>query len=120
MTDVEKDPDFSGKWRNQLGSEMELAVQADDRITGVFRSGVGAVDPHREFPLVGYRSGDVISFCVSFGRFGLAAWVGQHNAAAGGVEQITTMWHLAENVPEELERAWLWSGVKAGSDTFVR
>jgi hypothetical protein len=30
------------------------------------------------------------------------------------------MWHLAENVPEELERAWLWSGVKAGSDTFVR
>lgn len=119
MTDAAKDPDFSGKWRNQLGSEMEIAVQPDHRITGVFRSGVGAVDPQREFPLVGFQSGDVMTFCVSFERFGLAAWVGQHTTA-GGVEQIVTMWHLAENVPEELERAWLWSGVKAGSDTFVR
>jgi hypothetical protein len=110
---------FSGKWRNQLGSEMELSVTPEGRVAGQFRSAVGTASHAHSYPLVGFAESDLISFCVSFGGHGVAAWVGQHTVRQGR-ERIATMWHLEQDIPNEQEARWLWSGVRAGSDVFTR
>ncbi len=116
---AERGPDLSGRWRSQCGSEMVLHVSEDGHVKGSYRSAVGSVDPLSEFPLVGWASGDLLSFTVSFGGRGIAAWVGQH-AGATAEGHITALWHLAEDIPEDLEPGWLWYGVKTGADTFSR
>jgi hypothetical protein len=113
------EPDFSGRWHNQNGSELELQVAVDGRVSGWFRSAVGSVRHDRAFPLVGWRSGDLIGFCVSFADSGLAAWTGQHTVS-GTLERIETLWHLAHDIPAESEPKWLWSSVRSGADHFVR
>lgn len=112
-------PDLTGKWRNQHGSELDLVPQAGEKLSGVFRSGVGAVDPGQAFQVEGFQSGDLVTFCISFGSYGVAAWVGQHTVEAG-LERLSTLWHLAENIVEEYEPTWLWYGIKAGADEFRR
>jgi hypothetical protein len=112
-------PDFGGKWHNQNGSELELRVGADGRVTGSFRSGVGSVPHDRSFPLTGWHSGDLIAFCVRFDGAGLAAWSGQHTVS-GGLEKLETLWHLAQDIPPESEPRWLWSAIRTGADHFVR
>jgi hypothetical protein len=116
MTDT---TDFAGKWHNQNGSEMELHVAADGRVSGWFRSAVGSVPHDRSFPVVGWRQGDLIAFCVSFEAAGVVAWAGQHTVS-NGVERVETLWHLAHDIPDASEPRWLWSGVRAGADHFVR
>ncbi len=112
--------DFSGTWYNQHGSEMRLTVAADGKVTGTFHTGVGSPRPAEVFPLIGFVCGDLISFSVNFGKYqSLTAWTGQH-AMEDGVETIETMWHLAINIEERAEKDWLWSGIRAGADTFHR
>ena len=73
-----------------------------------------------EFDLVGFASGDLISFTVDFGKYGsLTSWCGQHTDSGTGAI-IKTMWLLAKNVPDELEPANLWGAVLTGSDNFTR
>lgn len=111
---------FSGKWRNQLRSEMELSVSAE-KVTGKYRTGVGLPQPAEEFNLIGFGSGDLLAFVVDFGKYGsLTAWAGQHTFDDAGVGQIRTMWHLAKNVKDEDEPTQLWGGVLAGADVFFR
>jgi hypothetical protein len=112
-------PEFTGRWHNQNGSELELQVAADGRVSGWFRSAVGSVRHDRTFAVAGWRSGDLIGFCVSFAESGVASWAGQHTVS-GGLEKIETLWHLAHDVPAESEPKWLWAGVRSGADRFVR
>lgn len=110
--------DFSGKWKNELKSEMELQVSASGSVTGLYRTGVGNPGPAEEFDLVGFASGDLVSFTVNFGKYGsLTSWVGQHSTDGQG-GYIQTMWHLAKNVTDDKEPANLWGAVLTGSDTF--
>jgi len=111
---------FNGKWRNELHSVMDLVVDAVGAVTGTYRTGVGSPSPTEEFDLVGFASGDLISFTVNFGEYGsLTSWVGQHTTEGGG-ERIKTMWHLAKNVEDANEPASLWGAVLTGADTFRR
>lgn len=111
---------FNGKWRNELRSEMDLVVDAVGAVTGKYRTGVGSPSPTQEFDLVGFASGDLLSFTVNFGEFGsLTSWVGQHTAEAGA-EKIKTMWLLAKNVEDVNEQTSLWGAVLTGADTFRR
>jgi len=111
---------FSGKWRNQLGSEMELATDVSGRVTGRYRTNVGSPQPAEEFDLTGFVTGDLIVFCVNFGKYGSAtSWAGQHTREAGG-ERLHTLWHLAQNIPDVNEPTGLWRGILAGADTFFR
>jgi len=111
---------FNGRWRNQLHSEMDLAVDAVGSVTGKYRTGVGSPSPTQEFDLVGFASGDLLSFTVNFVQFGsLTSWVGQHTVEGGG-EKIKTMWILAKNVEDSNEPAALWGAVLTGADTFRR
>ncbi len=114
------DVDFSGEWHNQHGSEMRLKVLPDGKVSGTFHTGVGSPRPSEEFPLVGFVCGDLITFCVNFGKYeSAAAWTGQHTLE-DGVETIESMWHLAINIEDRAEKDWLWSGIRAGADTFHR
>jgi len=112
--------DFSGKWRNELHSEMTLQVDAQGNVTGKYKTGVGTPAPSEEFNLVGFASGDLLSFTVNFGTYGsLASWAGQHTEE-NGTGVIKTIWLLARNVKDPDEPKNLWGAVLTGYDNFQR
>lgn len=113
--------DFSGKWKNNLKSDMTLAIDASGKVTGKYRTGVGNPTPAEEFDLVGFATGDLLSFTVNFGQYGsLTSWVGQLTKDAQGVDQIKTMWLLSRNIADPDEDAGLWGSVLTGADFFFR
>ena len=59
--------DFAGVWRNELGSEMEVQIN-DNTVSGIYRTNVGSPKPTEEFALVGFATGDLITFTVNFGE----------------------------------------------------
>lgn len=112
--------DFNGTWRNELGSEMQLAVDALGAVTGLYRTGVGAPGAVEEFPLVGFATEDLLSFTVNFGIYGsLTSWAGQHTVEAGA-EVVKTLWLLAKNVKDPDEPANLWGATLTGYNNFRR
>lgn len=114
------DIDFSGTWHNQHGSQLNLTIGDGGRVTGAFHTAVGTPSPAEGFPLAGFVLGDLITFSVSFGRYqSVTAWTGQHTVE-DGVEKIDSMWHLAVNIEDREEKDWLWAGIRAGADVFLR
>lgn len=110
---------LTGRWRNRLGSTLELAVSDDHEIHGTYHAVVGEVNPKLPFRVVGFIEGEAVSFCVDFGRRGsVASWSGHHLQDEHG-ERLVTLWHLARPVQEtqtvDVSRAML-----AGADEFVR
>lgn len=109
-----------GYWVNQHGSLLNIYLTDGDKITGSFRSGVGAHEKDEEFTAAGLVSDNLISFSVNFESHGcLTSWIG-HYTNCDGKESIETMWHLARMIPEGNEKNALWSGVWTGADRFVR
>ncbi len=112
--------DFSGKWTNRLGSEMNLSASETGKLQGTFQTHVGTPSPAESFDLVGFVSGDLITFTVDFRPHGsLAAWAG-HYAVVSSTERIYTLWHLAENIKDEEKPTNLWAGILAGANVFER
>jgi hypothetical protein len=111
---------LNGRWRNRLGSVMELAVGEGDVVTGTYRSGVGTAHPDGSFPLTGYALADAVVFCVDFRPHGsVAAWTG-HHVATGDGDRLVTLWHLAQPMSGAHGVSGLWQGVLAGADDFER
>lgn len=109
----------TGRWRNRLGSTMELTVGDNHQIHGTYHAVMGEVNPTLPFPVVGFIEGEAVSFCVDFGRRGsVASWAGHHLHDEQG-ERLVTLWHLARPVEVtgavDVSRAML-----AGADEFVR
>jgi hypothetical protein len=112
--------DFSGAWRNQRGSSLELRVDERGLVGGTFRTAVGVPTSQEHFPVCGFVQGDLIAFTVSFAPHdSVTAWVGQHTVIRGR-ERIETLWHLAKDIPDEEEERGLWAGILAGADAFER
>jgi hypothetical protein len=111
---------FDGTWVNELGSTMRLSVSEDGKIRDEYRTAVGSPTAGEVFELVGFATGDLISFTVNFGKYGtLTSWVGQHtNEGEGAI--IKTMWLLAQNVPDLQEPSKLWGSVLTGYNNFTR
>lgn len=112
--------DFTGTWKNQLGSLLELLMDGDE-IRGRFESAVGERDKQPHWVAVsGKAQDDLITFCASLPAHGsLVSWVGQHTIR-GGSSQIQTQWLHVTNVPEDREHAWMWSANRIGFDIFER
>jgi hypothetical protein len=109
-----------GRWRNQLGSTLELQVGPDDAVTGTFRAAVGTVHAERDYHVSGYALGNAVAFCVDFRPHGsVATWTG-HHVEDGRGERLVTLWHLAQPVDEPHGGTELWRGVVAGADEFQR
>ncbi len=111
-------PDFSGLWRNQIGSTMNITVQGSD-VDGIYTSASSSVGGPIAGPLKGCVAGDLISFIVLWPGGSQTAWVGQ---MTGTEEQpiIKTLWHLVTNVPDPNEPKELWTSTYAGADEFTR
>lgn len=112
---------FDGTWKNRLDSEMELSSDKSGKIIGKYRTGVGKPTSTEEFDLNGFISGDLIVFCVNFGKYGsLTSWAGQHTVDEADNEKIYTLWHLVRNVKDEDEDEKLWASILAGSNEYAR
>lgn len=86
MSDV-----FSGKWKNQLGSLLDLQV-ADGEVSGRLDMGVGNDGEPLWVEVRGRAGTDLITFNAVFPNHGtVVAWVGQHTVE-GQVRQIRTVW----------------------------
>lgn len=113
--------DFNGKWKNTLESVMELEV-TNGKVTGTYRTAVGAPGKYEKFSLTGFVNGDLISFIVSWGRYGsMTAWVGQHTTDNDGKNpRIETMWQLVHNIAEKSEPHSIWGAFSTGANIFSK
>jgi hypothetical protein len=112
-------PDFSGLWRNQMQSTMDLTVNAND-VSGVYTSASSAAHGGPiAGTLNGYAAGDLISFLVLWPGGSQTAWVGQM-VGDESHPAIRTLWHLVTNVPDAEEPNELWTSTYAGADEFTR
>jgi hypothetical protein len=104
--------DFSGSWKNELGSTMQL-TQHGDELTGTYDSKVSATTTG---DLRGYVDGDLISFVVHWRDFqAITAWVGQSEPNTGNAK-INTLWQMTKQGATGDE----WASINAGADEFVR
>jgi Avidin family len=105
--------DFSGTWRNELGSTMELSQNAD-RLDGVYHSRVSSTGGTTDGDLRGYCDGDLIAVTVHWNDFqAITCWVGQ---VADDQATIRTLWQMTKQVDPGDE----WASINAGFDTFNR
>ena len=111
--------DFTGTWKNQLNSTLELHV-IGGIVSGRFESGVGDDGQIIWVDVSGRVLDDVITFNAVYTRFGtVVSWVGQHTEE-NGVGKIKTLWIHATNIPDNQEQAWMWFTNRIGADIFTR
>ena len=132
MTDSTKSPDapisWIGEWRNQYGSTLAITDDADQRISGTFRTSLGdsgfAGD---EAEIIGLHRGDCVHF--AFSRSGPT---GDTIASFTGLlrdGRMETMWHvIADSAvkspqpgqpPELMKLPWAHAAL-TNADTFQR
>lgn len=105
---------FSGKWKNELLSEVVLA-QNGDQLSGTYESAVSSGGSRTTGDLLGYVDGDLISFVVHWRDFqAITAWVGQLDPKTPS--QINTLWQMTKQVAEGDE----WASINAGADYFTK
>lgn len=112
--------DFSGKWKNQLNSEMDLVITGQ-KVTGRYKSLVSSGGSTVEGEITGYVDRDLIAIVVNWDTTAsLTSWTGQM-VDEGGTETIETLWHLVMDIAEgPAEGAAIWQSTFAGADTFAR
>lgn len=107
--------DFSGTWKNELGSGMVLS-QAGNTLSGTYQSAVSGGGGSTTGDLIGYVDGDLVSVIVHWRDFqAITAWVGQLVPNASPA-QILTLWQMTQQVAVGEE----WKSINAGTDTFTQ
>ncbi len=110
---------WDGRWRNELGSEMEISVDGG-RVSGVYRTQVGRPDAAEQFAVTGFAHEDLIGIVAQFGEHGsVTSWTGRRTEGAGG-DEIRVLWHLARNTDDAGETLPAWASILAGSAVFRR
>ena len=86
---------FSGTWRNDQGSGMELH-QEGDIITGVYITKIGNdLVVEKRHPLIGRTVGPLIGLIVTWpAASSITSWTGRLVTDAAGQRSIHTVWHL--------------------------
>lgn len=111
--------DFSGTWKNQLGSTLELLI-VDKIVSGRFESGVGDDGKTVWVQISGRVLDDIITFNAAYEKYGtLVAWVGQHTVD-NGIGKIKTLWVHATNVEDSQEVDWMWFSNRIGADCICK
>ena len=115
--DREVEMDFTGIWRNQRGSVLEVRVE-DTRLSGWFAATAGGEG--EPVAVSGLVQDDLITFHASFPKHGtIVSWVGQHTILSG-VGVIEMQWLHASNIPDDRENDWMWTASRLGHDVFIR
>lgn len=112
--------DFTGTWKNQHGSTLELRELAGGNIDGRFESGVGDDGQMLYVDISGQSLGDIITFHAVYSDYRtIITWAGQHSEEAG-IGKIKTHWLHVSDIPDAQERDWMWFTNRIGSDEFQR
>lgn len=112
--------EFNGEWSSDLGSTIKLMISADGSVNGKYKAAAGFPYVDKDFPLVGFANGDLLSFTVSFGKHGLVtSWAGQLTREFNRAV-IKTMWLLAKIVPNPDDSTNLWGAVLTGYNNSMR
>ena len=112
---------FSGRWTNQLGSEMNITVTGQS-VTGTYQSAVGNVVSGKKYNLVGFVSEDIIGFVVDYDdSVAVATWIGRY-VSTEGVERIHTLWHTGSTYADKshTKKRDLWDSFGTNADVFDR
>ncbi|KAI0217111.1 hypothetical protein LSAT2_030984 [Lamellibrachia satsuma] len=117
--------DLSGKWYNQLGSELFLSHTQDGELTGTYRTQVeretgsaGNTHSHKVAGAAPYdKPGSVFGFAVMFNDgSSTCAWTGQCHVC-NGKETLMASWVLRSRVATCRDR---WKSTLIGQDSFIR
>ena len=112
--------DFTGEWRSELGSSIDLTVAADGSVRGVYRRAIGAASILETFPLAGFAAGALLCLTANLGKYrSVISWVGQHSEENKN-PVIKTMWLLARYVPDPDDPTYLGGATVTGTNLFVR
>ena len=113
--------DFSGTWRNDSSSTIEIEMSADGRLSGEYTTIVGGPGgtPFSR-PVVGQANGDQVVFYVDWSPYSMTAWVGQLLSTYEGTEVLQTTWLNTVNIEDADEPNDGWSGIRNGAGTFSR
>jgi Avidin family len=118
---------LSGKWYNDLKSELELNVGSDGLLSGTYETKVSSdgcaigkysVAGRTDVPF----KGETLGFAVAWHNDdsdceATTTWVGHYRAGGDGVEEsLTTFWLMAEKSEPGKE----WESIKLGRDVFTR
>jgi hypothetical protein len=110
---------FSGRWKNQMNSDMNLII-AGSGVTGTYTSSSSAGGPPVTSNIIGYVVEDIIAFSVLWETSGsITSWVGQLIEDAGQ-PKLRTLWNLMTNVLDKEEPQKLWMSTFTGADEFHR
>lgn len=114
---------WTGKWKNQYGSVLDITKQEDGRLEGTFESAVDETTKGKKLPFVGVYKDKLI---------GITCIGGDHVVTYAGMlyeGKMETVWHVVTNeiitAKNEGEKAvkkslsW-WQSVKVNADTFER
>jgi len=112
--------DFTGTWKNQNESTLELRELPGGSISGRFESGVGDDGQTTWVDVVGVSQGDLIGFSASYEVYGtIVSWTGQHTEE-NGAGKIKCFWTHVTNIADDQEPDWMWYSNRIGFDEFVR
>lgn len=108
---------FAGAWHNQHKSEMVLMISEHGELSGSFK--VSEKSKIASYPLVGFVSGDMITFCVNFApHAAVTSWVGHIKFDPSSKESaLETLWHMAVFAGNESD---MWKSTFSGFDLFQR
>jgi hypothetical protein len=116
---------WTGTWRNQYGSTLQIDDEADHRIEGSFRTALeDSAFRGQDIAISGRHQGD----CVAFAGGG-ATPKGDMIVSYSGLlrdGRLETLWYVvADSVPVEgaagiLQKINWWRAVMTGADTFER
>jgi hypothetical protein len=109
--------DFSGRWRNQRLSDMNLVISAVGVVSGTYHTTVGGPISGS---IVGKVNGDQLVFFVDWTAGSMTTWAGQLLTTTSGSEVLETAWLHTGEVSEPHEPLGGWAGIRTGGDQFTR
>lgn len=112
-------PNFTGLWRNQMRSTMDLTIDGR-HVSGVYTSASSDDGPPiASVDLCGFVAGDLISFIAYWPGGSMTSWVGQM-IDDQTAPRVRTLWHLITEIADPSEASFLWKSTLAGADEFTR
>ena len=119
---------WKGKWRNQYGSVVTIVDDANQRISGTFRTALADSGFYgQEIPVVGLHQGDCISFVAAGQTAAGDAAVSYTGLLRDG--KMETMWFVVadsaikaptEGAPGKREKLNWWRSISTSAVTFER
>jgi hypothetical protein len=125
LTAQEAEMTWTGMWRNQYGSSLEIESEADRRIEGSFRTALeDSAFRGQSIAISGRHQGDCISFAGGGATPGGDVLVSYTGLLRDG--RMETLWYVvtdsvpAGGAPATLEKVKWWRAMMTGADTFER